>query len=469
MAKPSTTHVIEIETGIGEPAFIPLMLGQELQPISIGRKGMWRVESARVLDVHAFIYFDGAALFVQSADESAAAAVNGYRVGTSWTEVHAPCKIEMGTAQLRFRSVLAGSPHVDDQAATLMNLRSPPMAGDPRTAPRAAPRKEDPVRTDRPFKLGEFSSASPRDESTRVAPLEASGARFGADGTMVSSARQPVVDRSVEGDNVARMEGTGNAARSSGIPLQDVTLGMHPIQPSSPGGPLSRMPMQPGMMGSAPLPHSYGGGSAPYNSMGPGAAPMAGYGPTASGPAASGPSDGLFARYNELPPLKKVLVILAPFCVASAAYLLLFDQTPPEEAATLDAGTIGTVAANVTASAPPSVGPAPACPPGFVPYSVPINGQIPCVPSGTPMPANPEASTPALPTTSASIPAPGRTPPPAPISGQTLERRAVDYVAVGDYAAAAQVYEQLRQQNPTNRVYAEAARILRAKSDAGSP
>ena len=56
----STTHVIEIETGIGEPAFIPLTLGSELQPISIGKKGMWRVDGARVLDVHAFVYFDGA-------------------------------------------------------------------------------------------------------------------------------------------------------------------------------------------------------------------------------------------------------------------------------------------------------------------------------------------------------------------------------------------------------------------------
>ena len=38
MANPQTTHVIEIETGIGEPAFIPLSMGQELQPISVGKK-----------------------------------------------------------------------------------------------------------------------------------------------------------------------------------------------------------------------------------------------------------------------------------------------------------------------------------------------------------------------------------------------------------------------------------------------
>src|SRR5690242_20239310 len=105
MAKPATTHVIEIETGIGEPAFIPLTLGQELAPISVGKKGMWRIESAHVLDVHAFVYFDGKALFLQSADDSSVTSVDGYLVGKTWTELHAPCTIEVGAARLRFRSL----------------------------------------------------------------------------------------------------------------------------------------------------------------------------------------------------------------------------------------------------------------------------------------------------------------------------------------------------------------------------
>ena len=94
MANPQTTHVIEIETGIGEPAFIPLSMGQELQPISVGKKGMWRIESPRVLDVHAFVYFDGTSLFLQSADESQAASVDGYRVGKAWTEPLPSCVVE---------------------------------------------------------------------------------------------------------------------------------------------------------------------------------------------------------------------------------------------------------------------------------------------------------------------------------------------------------------------------------------
>ena len=52
MANP-TTHVVELQEGIGEPAFIPLTLGQELAPISVGKKGMWRLESPRESTVRA--------------------------------------------------------------------------------------------------------------------------------------------------------------------------------------------------------------------------------------------------------------------------------------------------------------------------------------------------------------------------------------------------------------------------------
>src|SRR4051794_6689670 len=126
MANPTTTHVIEIESGIGEPAFIPLSMGQELQPISVGKKGMWRLESPRVLDVHAFVYFDGTSLFLQSADEQNAASVDGFRVGKAWTELHAPCMIEGGQARLRYRSLLADA----DNQPTQMH-QGPPVQAPP--------------------------------------------------------------------------------------------------------------------------------------------------------------------------------------------------------------------------------------------------------------------------------------------------------------------------------------------------
>lgn len=258
-----------------------------------------------------------------------------------------------------------------------------------------------------------------------------------------------------------------------------------------PGG----MPMQPPMMGpGGPMPppgmpsspYLGGGGSGPYNTMSPGAMQSGGYGSMAGvqvggAPPAEGSVPYYIAKYKELSPPKRILVVLAPFCLFAAAYLLLIDEEEiaPGPVATLDASAEASAVANTTEpppSAPPPVTPPPitppqpACPPNFVPYSVAINGQIPCVPVGTPMPpADTAATAQTAPPASADAPpanagtAPTATPPVA-ASTRTLERQAVDYVAVGNYAAAAQVYEQLHQQNPNNRVYAEAARILKAKA-----
>ncbi len=101
-----TTHVLEIEKGVGEPTFIPLAEGEELQPISIGKRGQWRLEGPRVLDVHAYVYFDGKALFAQSADDTSPVQVSGQRIGKQWTEVQLPCRLFIGSAILRCRSLL---------------------------------------------------------------------------------------------------------------------------------------------------------------------------------------------------------------------------------------------------------------------------------------------------------------------------------------------------------------------------
>ena len=118
MAGNATTHVIEIEKGVGEPTFIPLSLGSELAPISVGRRGMWRIEGAKILDVHAFVYFDGKALFLQSADGSQPALAEGQSVSSQWTELRAPCRIEIGSARLHYRSLMEDAEQ-DDGAATV--------------------------------------------------------------------------------------------------------------------------------------------------------------------------------------------------------------------------------------------------------------------------------------------------------------------------------------------------------------
>ena len=53
--------------------------------------------------------------------------------------------------------------------------------------------------------------------------------------------------------------------------------------------------------------------------------------------------------------------------------------------------------------------------------------------------------------------------PAQPTGAKSLERQAVDYVAGGDVAKAVSAYDELVRRDPSNAVYAMAARILRAK------
>jgi hypothetical protein len=489
MAKPGSTHVIEIETGIGEPAFIPLTMGQELQPISVGKKGMWRIESARVLDVHAFVYFDGTSLFVQSADESQAASVDGYRVGKAWTELHAPCKIEIGAARLRFRSL---SDPIQEE---------PPPKPKPEP-PRPGSRSPQPVDPE----LGE-TLPPPGDSKTRVADPQRQAPQ-GHQTNQVTPEPQRSI-RNMTGPVMPShlaMQQQGSMAPVQAIPASQhppglmnnaIMSGVHSHLPAGPhGNSQAPVPMHTAAMPGAPGMGPNMGGPIPSGSMG-------GFGPMNTGmtgmsmrgaptvatrdQSSGGPGlEHLIAKFNELNTPRKLLVIMAPFCLIASAYLLLFDDdTPaPQDNTMMDAGAGPAFGQNN-----PNQG---RCPPGFVPYTLPVNGQIPCVPLGTPMPPAPGmAPAPApmpmpMPMPIPGVidagvavapgpaprpgPAPAPAPDPTPVAARTLERQAVDAVAVNDYARAAAIYDQLlAQSNPKNPVYAEAARILRQKADAGAP
>jgi len=453
MAKPGTTHVIEIESGIGEPAFIPLTVGQELQPISVGKKGMWRIESARVLDVHAFVYFDGTSLFLQSADESQAASVDGYRVGKAWTELHAPCKIEVGAARLRFRSLL------DNVESAPASVPAPPP---PRSHP--APQSTG--------------------GNTRVGPADDMGGGGGE--------RSGRATGMVHHSSGAPVQAIPQSQRPMNM-MQPVVTGTHPMQQTLPppnmnqGMPHQGMPMMAPMPMPAMIPSgSFVGTVQPMQSGGYGALGMAsnstmqlGGGNRGAATVATGQSDGLVAKYKELNPQKRLLVLMAPFCLLASGYLLLFDEEDaPQEAPNMamDAG------APATSAQPVVVLPTAAtvrCPAGYVPWNREVNGQIPCVPAGTPpapgLAVPPGGPTVAPPPTGPTVAPPPTTPPgpperPTNASAKTLERQAVDAVAVNDYNRAAAIYDALfAQSNPKNPVYSEAARILRQKADAGIP
>lgn len=96
-------YLLEVRIGLGEPASIALVPGTPLDPTSFGRTAMWRLSAEGVLDVHGYVYFDGAAVYVQSADLRAPIAVNRHRIGQAWTEIRAPATIHVGQAQIDFK------------------------------------------------------------------------------------------------------------------------------------------------------------------------------------------------------------------------------------------------------------------------------------------------------------------------------------------------------------------------------
>jgi hypothetical protein len=448
MSRGAATHVIEIEAGAGQPARIPLTLGAELEPLAIGRTGSWRLDADGVRDVHAFVYFDGAALFLR-ADDGAVATVDGVAVATTWTEIHAPCTIAIGAARLRYRSA------ADHRTAREAPRPLAPPAVTPTSSGRSLPssrRSEEPSRRSRPFRPGELSNAPAESESTRVAPVEASSARAPQAPDAAWPQRAATLPRTQRTSSVAEPFVPAAPGTRPRQPPTDLRGGV-PRDTSSVPGTLMLPDVPPGVP-DAPPPYPSGYPLPPSAAQRTG-----GYGPIAAAPP---PSASLLARFKELTPPQRLLLLIAPFSLLSAAYLVLFDDASEPPRAIADAGV---EAAAIVATAPPTAVTTPAtsapppevaCPPGFVLYDVPIHGQLSCIPAPDAGGVDPSRTT--VPTT-----------PPPTTTARTLERQAVDLVATGNYAAAAQTYEVLLQQSPTNRVYAEAARILRAKADAGIP
>ena len=100
------SQILEIRAGNSQRSFLELQPGVAVQPMSIGRVGMWQIDAPDVLDVHAFVYFDGRALFVQSASAANPAKGNGQAIGTAWQQIEIPCTIEIGRARLVYLSLI---------------------------------------------------------------------------------------------------------------------------------------------------------------------------------------------------------------------------------------------------------------------------------------------------------------------------------------------------------------------------
>jgi len=181
--------VIEIRRGEGQPHHLALSPGTTVNPMSIGLMGDWRVEAQGILDVHAFVYFDGSALFVQSVDGHNVVRVNGKPVGQDWTEISPPCTLALGDARLVYcpasqASAVSAPPSArpaagrgafDDAAPTMADVR--PGDYDDAVSTQRTPAPDDEATGSIPLPGGGFVAPTPPpdddNETTRALPLPA--------------------------------------------------------------------------------------------------------------------------------------------------------------------------------------------------------------------------------------------------------------------------------------------------------
>jgi hypothetical protein len=517
MAETTGVHIVEIRAGESQRPVLELRPGVVVQPMSVGRVGMWSVNGPGVLDVHAYFYFDGRALFVQSADAANPAKGNGKSIGTSWQQIEIPCTLELGRARLVYRTL--DEEHEDDDdktvaqpiqlprqpqqqftpnAGTFSNRnqapdsdatrlqpikREPdptvvsPLEAGPQTVPKARPAAGMPAwsTTEHSPVSSPTTIGAPPQAPAPPPPQNTGYQAFGS--VQVAVPAVPVAPSPM----VQPMGTTLQSPLQSPI-QQPPPMLMHqqPMQPgygmhpnAGPGMmppgmmPPGMMPpgmMPPGMMPPGMMPGMMQPGMGPPPGMpfpaGSGPLPMGAPGPNAETGRIQPPSSELkgfakaVAEWKEMPPLRKFIIGTFPG-VALLVYFMLFDEPPPRRLPPpVPSGSVSAVASN---SATPSATPSP-------------SGSVPAVPSGSSSVALITTNT--APITS-TVPSASAAPPPPPTATakpahlpkgkKTLERQAIDLVAEGKDKQAAQIYDQLAKDHPEQPAFAEAARLLRLR------
>jgi len=260
--------------------------------------------------------------------------------------------------------------------------------------------------------------------------------------------------------------------------------GMHPQAALPPQSATSMLPSdfarQTGMHPQAGLPPQGAasmlpnGGFARQTGMHPQAAPPFGMPNTVAGLERAEPGAKKSA-WQALSGPKKILVFLSPLLLLAVAVLFFGEELGIEPTPGRGPQAESRGAATSTSTAQPTGTAAPtataeATPPAAAP-PVDSAAAATAAPSAAPTEAPPASPAPSSarhdPAKPQGRPAPIDAPEPAsktPPGSKSLQRRAADAVAVGAYAQAAELYEQLAKENPNKPAYAEAAAILRAKA-----
>ncbi len=403
--------VHEIRRGGGNPRSIALEPGVALEPWSIGLVADWRIEADSVVDVHAFVYFDGTTLYVQSADANDPVRINGKPVGTSWTPLAPPSTLALGDARLVYCPASQASVSANGPASARPAAGAPPAATYDDDAPTVVGSHGPSARAGR--------ARRDDDENTSDIPLPTGPA--------------PVV--APEEDNET----------TRALPVPDIAMGMVP-RAAAPFAPPPAAAMGGPPLGALTVP----AGPPPAAAPGPLAAPP----PVAIAEPKPTALDQIKAQWREASLPKKAILFLLP--VAFVMVIFGLDDDPPKKLAPKPApSTTAAQAAKPSSSEPGDDKgdgePTKPKPPASAEPDEPPQGKGPKPPAT------------AAPSTSASSKVVASNPSTAG-SAKTAERLAVDAVAAGAWEPAAKMYEDLAAEHPDVPAYKHAARILRAKT-----
>jgi len=423
--------------------------GSEVGPISLGTEGAWRVVAPGVAPKHAYLFYDGQRLFLQSLNSGTPAMVDGKAIPDEWTELSAPCEIALGDARLSFAAV--GDEPMD-------SARNVPVPAPSTTGPDA------PSTGERPFAPGAFSQREDS-EVTRMEEIVGSGRGPGAPTPGVPGDEEPEIATRVHSplfpggpgalpvgmlprDDAAGPPSSTGPLPAAGRPVSVVGQTPPVLSPPGavlgPGGPQSHMPVTP--------PGSF----SPFKDPPPGDAPVGQMEITDAKP------KGWWGRQ---PFPRKIIFMIAPLLImlgvvmkvpALKSKLLPGLGKKPTPAATTSAP------ASSTDTPPPGAGEGgAAAAEGTGTGEDTDTGEDTGTGTGSAVAATSAAATPPP-------PPPPRWGRPAKVT-KSMERKATDALAAGEFHVAADLYEKLAEKNPENPVYQEAAEIVRAKAGPRPP
>ena len=102
MAELAVKTVVNLVDGLSKTPRLRFAWGAPSDPISVGLRGHWAILADGLLDLHAYLGFDGKQLLIAPAAANAVVRVNGRTlVGHAWCPVAAPGEIELGGARLK--------------------------------------------------------------------------------------------------------------------------------------------------------------------------------------------------------------------------------------------------------------------------------------------------------------------------------------------------------------------------------